>query len=190
MSGMFLWWSTCDKNVIYVKVLFLYYFIHDMLEGSSCVLQTKRHSQEFECSKWSFCRSFGYVSWIHCDLMVSLNQVQFGDCIKKFLQLVYCRRRWQVFSLNPFTYAYRPDNVKQIAGIRLDNILFQDVIQPLANSYSMWLNSAFAALNFSTERQWGCENTRGPVVSIWCFMEWVGLLTTKFRLVNSRQEVW
>ena len=47
--------------------------------------------------------------------------------------LVYCRRRWQAFFLDLFTYAYRPDNAKRIAGIRLDNILFRDVIQPQAN---------------------------------------------------------
>ena len=40
----------------------------------------------------------------------------------------YCRWRWQTFSLNPFTYANRPDNAKRIAGI-----LFRDVIQPQAN---------------------------------------------------------
>ena len=34
---------------------------------------------------------------------------------------------------DPFTSAYRTDNAKHIAGISLDNILFQDVIQPQAN---------------------------------------------------------
>ena len=37
------------------------------------------------------------------------------------------------FYLNPFTYAYHLDNAKCNAGIRLDNILFQDVIQPQTN---------------------------------------------------------
>ena len=55
-------------------------------------------------------------------------------------------------------------------------------------SCSMWLNSAFVALNLSTERRWGRENAGGTVVSMWCFMEWVSLLTTKFRLVNSGKE--
>ena len=51
----------------------------------------------------------------------------------KLLRLVCCQWRWQAFSLEPFTYAYRPDNAKRIAGIRSDNILFRDVIQPQAN---------------------------------------------------------
>ena len=53
--------------------------------------------------------------------------------VTKRLGVVYFRRKWQAFSLNPFTYAYRPDNTKCIAGIRWDNILFRDVIQPQAN---------------------------------------------------------
>ena len=48
----------------------------------------------------------------------------------KLLWLVCCQWRWQASSLNPFTYTYHPDNAKRIAGIRSDNILFQDVIQP------------------------------------------------------------
>ena len=48
----------------------------------------------------------------------------------KLLQLVYCRWRWQAFSLDPFTYACHPDKTMRIGGIRLDNILFRDVIQP------------------------------------------------------------
>ena len=40
---------------------------------------------------------------------------------------------WQAFSLDPFTYGYRPDNAKPIAAIRLDNSLFRDVIQPQMN---------------------------------------------------------
>ena len=51
----------------------------------------------------------------------------------KLLRLVYCQRRWQAFSLNHFTYAYRLDSAVRIAGIRSDNILFLDVIQPQAN---------------------------------------------------------
>ena len=40
----------------------------------------------------------------------------------------------QSFSLNPFyPYAYRPDNAKCIASIRLDNILFRDVVQSLVD---------------------------------------------------------
>ena len=50
------------------------------------------------------------------------------------LRLVYCRRRWQAFSLEPFTHAYRPDSAERIAGIRSDNILFRDVIQSQANT--------------------------------------------------------
>ena len=55
------------------------------------------------------------------------------DIAMKLLRLVYCRRRWQAFSIDPFTYAYRPDNAKYIAGIRSENISFQEVIQPQAN---------------------------------------------------------
>ena len=51
----------------------------------------------------------------------------------KLLRLVYCRRRWQAFSLDPFTHVCRPDNAKRIASIRSDNILFWDVVQPQAN---------------------------------------------------------
>ena len=51
----------------------------------------------------------------------------------KLLRLVYCRRKGQDFSLDPFTYAYHPVNAKRIAGIRSDNILFRDVMQPQAN---------------------------------------------------------
>ena len=51
----------------------------------------------------------------------------------KLLRMVYCRWRWQAFSLDPFTYAYHPDNAKRIAGIKSDNILFRDVIQPQTN---------------------------------------------------------
>ena len=51
----------------------------------------------------------------------------------KLLRLVYRRWRWQAFSLNPFTYAYRRNNAKRIAGIRSDNILFRDVIQLQVN---------------------------------------------------------
>ena len=53
--------------------------------------------------------------------------------VMKLLWLVYCRWRWQVFSLDPFTYAYRPDHAKRIADIRSDNILFGDVIQQQTN---------------------------------------------------------
>ena len=55
------------------------------------------------------------------------------DGVIKLLQLIYCRWRWQAFSLDPFLYAYRPDNAKHIAGIRSDNILFRDAIQPQTN---------------------------------------------------------
>ena len=48
------------------------------------------------------------------------------------LRLVYSRWRWQAFSLTQFTYAYRHNNAKCIAGIRLDNILFWNLIQPQA----------------------------------------------------------
>ena len=53
--------------------------------------------------------------------------------VMKLLPLVYCRWKWQAFSLDPFTFAHCPDNSKPIAGIRSDNILFRDVIQPQAN---------------------------------------------------------
>ena len=53
-----------------------------------------------------------------------------NTCVTKHQRLVYCRWRWQAFSLNTFTYAYRADNAKRIASIGSDNILFQDVIQP------------------------------------------------------------
>ena len=46
----------------------------------------------------------------------------------KLLWLVYCRGRWQAFSLDHFIYAYNPENPMYIAGIRSDNILFLDVI--------------------------------------------------------------
>ena len=51
----------------------------------------------------------------------------------KLLRLVYCRRKWQTFSLDPFTYVIRPDNAERIAGFRSDNILFRGVIQSRAN---------------------------------------------------------
>ena len=53
--------------------------------------------------------------------------------VMKLLLLVYCPRRWQAFSLNPFTYAYHLVNAKHIAGIRSDNIFILDVIQLQAN---------------------------------------------------------
>ena len=46
----------------------------------------------------------------------------------KILQLVCRRWRWQVFRLDPFTYAYCPGNAKRIPYVRSDNILFRDVI--------------------------------------------------------------
>ena len=54
----------------------------------------------------------------------------------KLLWLVYCRWRWLAFILDPFIYAYCPDNAKRIAGIGSDNILFCDVIQPQAKRES------------------------------------------------------
>ena len=50
-----------------------------------------------------------------------------------FLRLVYFQWKWQAFSLDPFTYAYRPGNAKWIDSLRSDNMLFRDVIQPQAN---------------------------------------------------------
>ena len=55
------------------------------------------------------------------------------NCVTKLFRLVYCRWRWQALSPDPFTYVCRPDIAKRIAGIRSENILFLDHIQPQAN---------------------------------------------------------
>ena len=67
--------------------------------------------------------------------------------VMKLLWLVYFWRRWQAFSLYPFTYAYYPDNAKGIAGIRSDSILFRDVIKPPANRKNY-------DADFRTSRKW------------------------------------
>ena len=57
---------------------------------------------------------------------------------QEFLQLIYCRWRWQAFNLDPFTYAYRPDNTKRIAGIRSDNIFISGCHSTTSEQGKLW----------------------------------------------------
>ena len=68
--------------------------------------------------------------------------------VMKLLRQLNYRRRWQAFSVDPFTYAYRPDNAKRIARIKSDNILFRDAIQPQAKKEN------YDTENFRTSRKW------------------------------------
>ena len=87
---------------------------------------------------WANEDSFVKGSWDGNYLQVSVDftlgeHFLLIDTVMKLLRLVYCRWSWQVFSLDPLTHAYRPDNAKRIAGFTSNNILFREVIQPQAN---------------------------------------------------------